>query len=197
MTFRHALIALAAAATTAGAQAAVIFSDNFDGNTTGLSKTPSGWTVTNGTVDIIGTSPTSFDLLPGNGAYIDLDGSSGNAGELSISLNLTAGVSYTASYFLAGNRRGGNDTVTVTFGSASQSHTLAATTGFTPFSLDFTPLTTGSYTLMFANAGGDNVGLLLDRVTVRSADVNDVPTPPSLALALAGLLALGALRRRA
>jgi hypothetical protein len=57
----------------APASAATIFSDNFNTQTPGLNATPSNWTVSAGTVDIIGTGPNGalFDKLPGNGYYID------------------------------------------------------------------------------------------------------------------------------
>ncbi len=38
------------------------------------------WDVLDGFVDLIGNG--FFDLLPGNGLYVDLDGSTGDAGKL-------------------------------------------------------------------------------------------------------------------
>ena len=66
------------------AQAVPVFADSFDANVLGLNAVPTGWSVSDGTVDIIGNnfSGTSFDLLPGHGAYIDLDGSTANSGLL-------------------------------------------------------------------------------------------------------------------
>jgi hypothetical protein len=172
------------------ANATVVFSDDFDTNTTGLNATPAGWAVSDGFVDIIGSG--YFDFLPGNGKYIDMDGSRSNAGTLSRSLNLVAGTPYLLSFDLAGNRRNAAaETVAVTFGSASSSHSLPQSAGFTPFSLAFTPGTSGSYTLSFAGAGGDNIGMLLDRVVVTA-----VPEPQTYALLALGLLAIGATVRR-
>ena len=88
-------------------RAILIFSDNFDTETLALNYTGfSQWTVSDGTVDLIGQGG-GFDFLPGNGRYVDLDGSSGNAGIMrSSSLSLTAGVEYTLTISLAGSQRG-------------------------------------------------------------------------------------------
>ncbi|MFZ5529062.1 MAG: DUF642 domain-containing protein [Pseudomonadota bacterium] len=175
------------------AHATTIFSDDFSGNTVGGNLIPNGWTVLpgTGTVDIIG--PGWYDLLPGNGPHIDLDGSTTNAGVLSKSLLLTAGVQYIASFQLAGNQRGWpSDTVDVSFGTTQGSYTLASSQGLTTYTLAFTASTTGNYSLSFANQGGDNYGALLDNVSVAA-----VPEPQSLALGLAGLAcAAVALRRQ-
>jgi hypothetical protein len=185
---------LAAALTTllvAGtANATIVFSDNFDANALALNGTPSGWTVSDGTVDIIGTG--SFDFLPGNGKYIDLDGSTRNAGVLSRSLSLVAGTPYVLSFDLAGNQRdSAQEQVNVSFGSASGSWSLGRTVGFTSFTLALTPLSSGPFTLSFAGAGGDNIGMLLDNVSVTA-----VPEPQTYAMLALGLLAVGAAVRR-
>lgn len=187
---KKALAIVALAAVSAASQAATVFSDNFDAQSYGLNVTPIGWTVTDGTVDIIG--PTFYNLCgAGNGKCIDLDGSNSNAGVLSTTFSLTAGVQYTASFELAGNQRGGSDTGTVSFGSQSLSFALAAADAFSAYQLVFTPGTSGVYSLSFANAGGDNIGALLDNVSVTA-----VPEPETFALMLAGLGLLGAVARR-
>lgn len=168
----------------------LVFADNFNSNTLGLNKVPTGWTVTNGTVDIIGTG--FYDLQPGHGAYIDLDGSTSNAGILSTSLSLTAGVTYTAAFSLAGNQRNAStESVTVAFGDTSFVYAMPSSQAFTTYSLAFTPSASGSFALSFSNAGGDNVGALLDNVSVTA-----VPEPQSLALLLAGVVVTGAVARR-
>jgi hypothetical protein len=192
MNFRTIAVAasLALAAATQ-AQAATVFTDGFEGDALGLNTTPIGWTVANGTVDTIGSG--YFDFLPGNGHYIDLDGSTGLAGVLSTSLNLTAGTTYTLSFSLAGDHRNaGPDIVDVGFGGASTTLTPATTDGFSTFTLSFTPGTSGAYALSFHDRGADNQGALLDNVTVTSA----VPEPASVALMLAGLGLVGVARRR-
>ena len=198
---RNRLIALLAGLTCAGATHAVtVFTDNFDADGLGLNNVPVGWSVSGGTVDIIGNSGSSslFDLLPGHGAYIDLDGSTGASGLLSIGLSLVAGVEYTATFDLAGSQRGSAETGTVSFGSAGVSYALGSGDPFAPLSLSFTPSTIGTFTLSFQNAGGDNLGALLDNVAVNSGGTpTPIPEPQTYALMLAGLaLVAGTARRR-
>jgi hypothetical protein len=182
------LVASVLLAASLAAQAAPVFSDNFDANPLGLNATPSGWSVVEGTVDIIGTG--FFDFLPGNGRYIDLDGSSANGGTMQIALMLTAGVNYLAQFDLAGSHRGDVNGVNVMFGSTGAAYTLGSAEGFSARMLSFTPVISGSYLLSFANSGGDNLGALLDRVQVSA-----VPEPGTLALVL-GALGLMAHRAR-
>ena len=150
-------------------------------------------------MDIIGSSGggSLFDLVPGHGAYIDLDGSTATAGLLSIGLGLTAGVQYTATFDLAGGQRGTAETGTVRFGSASLSYDLASADSFSAFSLSFTPGASGSFSLSFQNAGGDNLGALLDNVSITSdGGPAPIPEPQTYALMLAGLALVGCAARR-
>jgi hypothetical protein len=149
--------------TSAGA--ATLFSDNFDADATGLNQVPAGWTITRGSVDIIG--PGFFDLQPGHGNYVDLDGTTGVAALMSAgSFALNGGSPYTLSILLAGSQRG--DTNTVTWGvdydangvlDVSQVTTLDSSVPFTPFSLVFVPLaSTASARIVFDHAGGEISG---------------------------------------
>ena len=94
-------------------EAVPLFSDNFDSETLALNYAGfANWTVSDGTVDLIG-NPAFFDLLPGNGRYVDLDGSTSNAGVMTSSaLALTGGVTYDLTFSLAGSQRGDSNTVT-------------------------------------------------------------------------------------
>jgi hypothetical protein len=191
--FIRKLIAVAAMlAGASAAQAVTVFSDNFDADIQGLNTTSfvQGWSVANGTVDTIGTG--FFELLPGQGNYIDLDGSSSQAGVFSNSVSLTGGVTYTMSYAISGNMRGaGNDTVDVAFGTASNTHVIGQYDALNTMSLSFTPTTSGSYGFSFYNHGGDNQGAILDQVTITA-----VPEPETYAMLLAGLAAVGFAARR-
>lgn len=181
---------------TLSANAAPFFSDNFDATAALGNRTPDGWSVAGGTVDTVG--PGYFaNLCNGSGTCIDLDGSTRNAGELSRSFSLVAGSTYQLAFDLAGNRRGsGTEAGTVSFGTASLAYSMtnsASSAAYQHFTLDFTPGSSGPYTLMFANAGGDNVGAILDNVSIT---VSAVPEPQTYAMLALGLAALALVRRR-
>lgn len=174
------------------AQAATIFSDNFNSANGGVGALNyagfANWTVSDGTVDLIGNG--FFDFFPANGLYIDMDGSTGNAGKLtSIELNLAAG-DYLLSYDLAGNQRNSGIeqvNVGVTGTLASTSHSLAMSAPFQTFSLGFSLLVPGSVFLTFEGTGNDNVGMLLDNVLLVSVEQPGVPDTAATVL----LLSLG------
>lgn len=191
------LLAAAVSLAIAAPASAAIFTDDFESYSLGLNQSAFGgnWTVSDGTVDLVG--PGLFGELCNTGSKcVDLDGSSGDAGVFTHSgLNLTAGQTYVARYDLAANRRlGAADTLTVMFGSASALYTLASTSAsdpFTTFALAFRPTATGTYTLRFSTAGGDNIGPLLDNVSVAA-----VPEPRAWAMMLLGFIGMGSLLRR-
>jgi hypothetical protein len=172
------------------ALSAPIFSDNFDASGPPTLNWSGGanWNVTSGTVDLIGNG--FFDFLPGNGLYVDLDGSTSQAGVLSTTMMFAPG-SYIVTFSLAGSQRGSSETVTVSLGSWSTTiANIPSNQPFTVHSYVITTATTGS--LSFSNAGNDNVGALLDNVSV-----SFVPEPISLVV-FSGLMVSGwvAVRRR-
>jgi hypothetical protein len=196
---RHALrlaclSPLLVAASFAAQASTTVFSDSFEATALGLNQGPAGWSVSGGSVDVVG--PGLFgELCLGSGRCIDLDGSTGQAGLLSISLSLNAGQSYLLSFDLAGNRRGaGNEQVQIGFGSASSLLGFAdasPSAAWQSHSLLFTPASSGNYTLSFKNIGGDNRGAMLDNINVSA-----VPEPAAQMLMLGGLLVMGLLQRR-
>lgn len=155
-----------------------------------------------GTIDIIGAS--LFDLLPGNGNYVDLDGSGGGPGLLSskTTFTLLPGVTYTLQFDLAGSQRGDVNTVAVGLGAAfSESFTRNSGDPFTTVTRTITVAAPTVANLTFLNNGpGDNVGALLDRVSLSDAAAPGGPAavsePLSLLLVGGGLAGMGVLRRR-
>ena len=86
---------------------------------------------------------------------------------------------------MAGRQYGDINTVSVSFGTATQSYELQSADPFARHSLSFAPLADGSYALSFKNGGGDDFGAFLDNVAL-------VSEPAAGALWLAGHLVLGA-----
>jgi hypothetical protein len=179
----------------APASATVIFTDDFDAENGAVGVLNyagfDNWTVSDGTVDLIGNG--FFDFFPASGLYVDLDGSTPNdAGVFTLDLVLNPG-SYVLTFDLAGSQRGDTNTVNVRFAGvdlAGGSITYASAVPLTTNSIAFTVLVAGQISFENVAAPGDNVGLILDNVRLES-----VPEPGSLLL-LGGSLAALAYRRR-
>src|SRR5258708_4108227 len=111
-----AIVSVIAGIHSSGAKAAVVFSDNFDNYAYQLNWAPqSNWTAPGpGTVDLIGetTTETAFNFYPGNGGYVDLEGSNGLSGKLQTVLSFLPGT-YTLTFDLGGNARDDATTTTV------------------------------------------------------------------------------------
>lgn len=177
------------------ANAGVLLSDNFNaenGGTGALNYTGfTNWTAPSpGSVDLIGNG--FFDFYPGNGLYVDLDGSTGGqnpAGQLVSKATFGPGT-YTLTFDLGGSQRGDTNTVEVSLGSFVQDITLPSSS---PLALQSFTFTTGSGgPLSFVELGNsDNVGLILDNVTLGT-----VPEPMTLSLFATGLVGAAAMRRR-
>lgn len=180
-----------ALAASASAHANLLFEDTFNAETRALNSSLSNWTVSNGSIDVIGTG--YFDFYPGNGNYLDLDGSTRNAGRITTvtSFALNPGVTYLLSFDLGGSKRGDSNSVNVALGNFSETFTLASSAGWQNVTRSISVLGDMSSRLSFDHAGGDNMGLILDNVSVTA-----VPEPETYALMLAGLGLMGFMVRR-
>jgi hypothetical protein len=204
MMIRRGLLALAFAMGIAAspANAAVLFTENFNNENGGVGTLNyagfAQFTVSGGTVDLIGNG--FFDFLPGNGLYVDLDGSTNNAGlMLATPLSLIAGT-YSFTFDLAGSHRGTAESVEVSFrvnGGAPIPFIFTVNSG-DPFSEHAITIVSGApFTLQFGfeALSNDNIGALLDDVQLEGPA--QVPEPASTLLLATALAAMAIRRRRA
>ncbi len=155
----------------------VLFSDNFNDENSGRGQANyrrfANWEVVRGDVDLIGTG--YFDHQPGNGLYVDLDGtksaftSATVAGTLASKnpLVLSPGT-YLLQFDLAGHPYEGPNTVIVRLGDVYRADfTLdrqQAGTGFRSYEQTIEVNVQSTGRLVFQHRGGDFAGLLLDNV---------------------------------
>lgn len=188
----------ALACAQASEAATVIFSDDFNSTAQQLNQTAfAQWTVTSGSVDVIGDSGSYAFLPAGNGNYVDLNGSSGQPGQLTTNMIFAAGT-YLVSFQLAGSQGGANKVdpadhttqVGFSLGGTTQSLTLHSTDPLNSYSFWFS---TSGGQLSFTDlvGGNPNVGNLLDNVSVSS-----VPEPSTWAMMILGFVGLGFLGYR-
>ena len=195
------------AATCASANAGVIFSDNFDaeagaaGNSVLNYNSFANWTVSDGTVDVVAnTNGWGIDCVGNTGKCVDLDGSNNNAGTLTSSALTLAAASYTLSFDISGNQRDGLDIMQMSLGGfVDYSVLLFAGDPWQTVVREFTVSEATANVISFNNHGGDNVGIMLDNVSLVSNNEGpgaSVDEPATLALLGLGLLGLGAARRK-
>jgi hypothetical protein len=195
---KHLLLSLTFAVTSFGA---LIHSDNFDASlpATTLNADIPDWDELDGTVDYLKNGFQSIGCRNGSSGCIDLDGSTGDAADLRSSalFNLTAGNIYTLTYWFSGSQRSGLDSMTVSFGGQTNTHVnIAASTPYTQFSIVVTPLSNTTSRILFSHSGGDNVGLVLDDVSLDESPAGVVPEPSSMILFSSGLALVWAFRKR-
>ena len=189
-----ALLTLLGWGLTSSAQGDLVFSDNFNSYSPQLNWVPpANWTAPGpGTVDLIGAG-TPYDFFPGNGLYVDLDGSNHLPGTLQTIQSFGPGT-YTLSFDLGGNARGDVDKTTViTLGNFTTSLTLASGA---PLQLQTFSFTTTGGLLSFSDlpGGNQNIGNILDNVTLSTSVVPE-PSPWSM-IAVGGVGLLGIMHRK-
>ena len=197
---RVAAFGVLIAESASAANASVIFSDDFNSYAYQLNwAPPANWIAPGpGAVDLIGetTTSTAFDFYPGNGGYVDLDGTDAIAGTLETIQSFGPGT-YTLTFDLGGNARGDvSKTTTVTLGDWSTSLTLPSSA---PYALQTLTFTTSGGQLSFSDndVGNQYIGNVLDNVTLSSmlptlkAIESDVPEPSTWAMMLLGFAGLG------
>lgn len=150
---------LAVIATWSVADAAnggVHFFDDFEGEVAQLNYDNfANWTVSDGTVDVIGNG--FFDYYPGNGLYVDMDGSTNDAGVLeSIPIFLPAGTHELS--FDLGDGQIGPNIMTVTVGSLVSDTLTTDDAGIAPvfsqISYTFDVPEDATVTIRFDHEGG-------------------------------------------
>ena len=157
-------------------QETVLFFDDFDNenNGRGVDNWTNfvHWNVLEGCVDLHGNG--YFDVQPGNGLYVDMDGSCQEAGtiEMKNAVQLIPGASYTVEMWLAGNQRWEtNDSMVVTLGEVwSERFVLGADDDFALYTRHIEVSDTANVRLRYAHFGGDDQGILLDLVRIRRTE---------------------------
>ena len=176
-------------------QAAVVFSDDFNTSTTqGLNQTVfTKWTVTSGSVDVIGDGGPYAYFPPQYGNYVDLNGSSGAPGALTTIMSFAAG-SYLVEFDLAGSQGGSGNIdpffhstrIEFSIGGVTQELTMNPATPFTHYSFLFNTTGDGQLTFRDLAGGNNNIGNLLDNVSVSA-----IPEPSTWAMMIVGFFGLG------
>jgi len=189
-----AVALLTAGAAAHGASASVLLFEDFNSATQGLNwGGNANFNVGSppGSVDLIGTG--FYDLYPGHGNYVDLDGSTGNgnnpAGQL-ISTQVFGAGTYTLEFLLGGNNRGaGARTTTFSIGNWSTVvGPLASNSGLGSYSFTFT--TTGGALNITQTGPSNQQGNVIDDIKVSA-----VPEPTTWAMMIVGFGVAGAMVR--
>ena len=154
-----------------------IFRDDLDTENGGVGEANytlwASWNVTEGCVDLHG--PGAKDPLPGNGVYMDLDGtcadgSGTTAGtmETKQAFLLDPG-DYTLEFLLAGNSQVSQmDTMTVSIGGVLDLEIIRNwTVPLTLTQYDFVVSTSTTASIELIHAGGDDQGILIDAIRLR------------------------------
>lgn len=180
---------------SAPAQAATLLSDNFDANTLvfGLTGTlDSSFYVSTGDVDVIG--PGLFDLYPGNGNYIDLNGYQLGGLTSNNSFTFTPGQSATLS-FSYGSNNGSNSADVLLGGVIIDQLNSADLIGTNLNTVTLNIPNPQSGTLSFVSTTPSRGGIILDNVVLTSS-ATSVPEPFTIIGTLIGGTAAFKMRKK-
>jgi hypothetical protein len=173
--------------------AASIFSEDFEADDYGLGAGLLNWSVTSGSIDVIGGP---FYGFYGAGKYLDMNGSTGQGGRIeSNTMRFSVGQQYRLT-FDYGNNQYSNGAEELSFGIGSATGSIAIN-GYVPNLIrhSFTFFATSDMASIFfadtGTTGGDNGGPILDNINISA-----VPVPAGAPLLIGALGGLAALRRR-
>uniref|UniRef100_UPI0037BEE5A5 hypothetical protein n=1 Tax=Chamaesiphon sp. VAR_48_metabat_403 TaxID=2964700 RepID=UPI0037BEE5A5 len=161
---------------TNSASAATLLSENFNSVSTGQNLT-SGIPSFNviGDVDVLGSSPILFDAYPGNGNYIDLNGSRTGGLSSIAAFTFNAGDSVTIAFDYGPS--GQNENFTASLGSIFSIPFSSNTLVFSKFSQTFTVSSPTTANLVFASGNSGVNGYIIDNVVLSSVSATSVPEP--------------------
>ena len=173
---RLALIAMTCMLVTLNISAeTVLLAEDFDAENGGVGITNytnfGQFNVSSGAVDLIGNG--FADFFPGNGLYVDLDGTGVSAGTLvsKIAFSLMAGQDYRLEFDLGNSddQFGGTENenvLTVTLGNYQEVFTRNGLLPFQTITRVITPSASGNVNLEFDHGGADALGILLDDISL-------------------------------
>ncbi len=208
----YLLIAAAAAALVAPAQATTVFSENFNavavGNY-GTGQTVGKFTVQNADVDVFGRPENYYSCpapLNGDNHCLDLNGNT-NGTITSDPLAMDPGKVYTVSFKMGGNGEPYAPSGTspyqfeVSFGGVTKTFAIAPLAPFADVSFDVTPLSPLPTSLVFRSVSVNQPtywGAILDDITITTPDAvpSAVPEPASWAMMIVGFGMVGGVVRR-
>jgi hypothetical protein len=147
---------------------AVLLQDDMDDENNGVAKTNytgfENWNVTRECVDLHG--PGSIDPMPGNGLYIDMDGSCDSAGRMESKEVFTLEVkTYKLEMVIGGNNQDApTDNMTITLGAWSETITVPEDEPFNIRTFTIPVSAATNARLILDHAGADMQGILIDAI---------------------------------
>lgn len=183
----------------AAAAHAVTLPSTFEADAPGLNVTgplSDGWAVTP-TIDVVQPGFFITDCNAGSDRCLDMTGTAGASGAISGTWAGVANAWYVVSFWLSGSQRnlGFNsleDTVRLTLNGDALEYTMIWNWPWHQFFQHVQADAAGNVAITFAGIGDDNVGLVLDDISIR-----EQPTPEAGTFLLAGAaLIVVALRKR-